>query len=101
MYKKIKMAKFNPMKFIYGIEAKYGKPEAVYVAGALLKLKDVAIKNNWLDELSSPRYVARLKLHPTKGYLIAETIDNNFKGYRYEATPYSVYRKKVKYATRR
>lgn len=96
-YKKDRLDNFNSIEFVKDIERKYGKQVASNVANSLLRLLAVSMNSNYLSELRSPRYVIRLKLHPTTGRLIVETIDDKNKGYRYTFTPSKVNRKKVNY----
>lgn len=96
-YKIMKMNDFNFIKFIHEIENKYGHQVAVNVASSLLNLANVANKTDYLNELNSPRYIMRMKWSSANGMLIIETINNNFKGYRYTVTPSKVNRKKVNY----
>lgn len=96
-YKKERLDNFNSIEFIEDIERRYGKKIASNVARSLLRLSAVSMNSNYLSELSSPRYVIRLKLHPITGGLIVETIDDKRKGYRYTFTPSKVNRKKVNY----
>ena len=96
-YKKERLDNFNSIEFIEDIERRYGKRIASNVARSLLRLSAVSMNSNYLSELSSPRYVIRLKLHPITGGLIVETIDDKRKGYRYTFTPSKVNRKKVNY----
>lgn len=96
-YKKERLDNFNSIEFIKDIERRYGKKIAFNVASSLLRLSAVSINSNYLSELSSPRYVIRLKLHPITGGLIVETIDDKKKGYCYTFTPSKVNRKKVNY----
>lgn len=63
----------------------------------MLKLKEVAMTSDYLDELNSPRYVIRLKLHPTTGRLIVETINDKMQGYRYTCSPDRIHRHRAKY----
>lgn len=99
-YKRISIANFDPDKFILGVAMQYGHDEAVYVGASWLRLQDVASQKHWLKELKSPRYVVRIKLHPTKGHLIVETINDKLKGYHYEATPTNAFRRERKYDRR-
>lgn len=82
-YKKINASYFNSMKFIKGIEKRYGHTVASKVTSDLIQLATIAQTNDYLDELNSPRFVARFKLHPLTGRLIVETINDEMKGYRY------------------
>lgn len=82
-YKKINASEFNSMKFIKGIEKRYGYELASKVTSDLTRLATIAQTNDYLDELNSPRFVARFKLHPLTGRLIVETINDEMKGYRY------------------
>lgn len=96
-YKKERLDNFNSIEFIEDIERRYGKKIASNVARSLLRLSAVSMNSNYLSELSSPRYVIRLNLHPITGGLIVETIDDKKKGYCYTFTPSKVNRKKVNY----
>lgn len=96
-YKKDRLDNFNSIEFIEDIERRYGKKMASNVARSLLRLSAVSMNSNYLSELSLPRFVIRLKLHPITGGLIVETIDDKNKGYRYTFTPSKVNRKKVNY----
>lgn len=96
-YKKERLDNFNSIEFIKDIERRYGRKVACDVANSLLRLSAVSMNSNYLNELRSPRYVIRLKLHPITGGLIVETIDDKRKGYRYTFTPSKVNRKKVNY----
>lgn len=81
--KRINATDFNFQDFIEGIHRKYGYVVAKNAHDSMLKLKSVAQTNDYLDELNSPRFVARFKLHPLTGRLIVETINDEMKGYRY------------------
>lgn len=96
-YKKERLDNFNGIEFIKDIERRYGRKVACNVANSLLRLSAVSMNSNYLSELSSPRFVIRLKLHPITGGLIVETINDKRKGYRYTFTPSKVNRKKVNY----
>lgn len=96
-YKKERLDNFNSIEFIKDIEREYGRKVAYNVASSLLRLSAVSMTSNYLNELRSPRYVIRFKLHPITGGLIVETIDDKRKGYRYTVTPSKVNRKKVNY----
>lgn len=96
-YKKERLDNFNSIEFIKDIERRYGRKVACNVANSLLRLSAVSMNSNYLNELSSPRFVIRLKLHPITGGLIVETINDKRKGYRYTFTPSKVNRKKVNY----
>lgn len=99
-YQRMRMDDFNFKEFIHEIENKQGHQVAVIVASSLLNLANVASKTDYLNELNSPRYIMRMKWSSTTGKLIIETINNNFKGYRYKVTPHNVYRKKIHYDNR-
>lgn len=77
------LTRSNFKKFIQDIERKYGHTVARNVANDLTRLATIAQTNDYLDELNSPRFVARFKLHPLTGRLIVETINDEMKGYRY------------------
>ena len=77
------LTRSNFKKFIQDIERKYGHTVARNVANVLTRLATIAQTNDYLDELNSPRFVARFKLHPLTGRLIVETINDEMKGYRY------------------
>ena len=77
------MNNFNFINFIDDIKTKYGHTVARNVANDFTRLATVAKTNDYLDELNSPRFVARFKLHPLTGRLIVETINDEMKGYRY------------------
>ena len=96
-YKKERLDNFNSIEFVKDIERRYGKKIAFNVASSLLRLSAVSMNSNYLSELSSPRFVIRLKLYPITGGLIVETIDDKRKGYRYTFTPNKVNRKAVNY----
>lgn len=96
-YKKERLDNFNSIEFIKDIERRYGRNMACNVANSLLRLSAVSMNSNYLSELSSPRFVIRLKLHPITGGLIVETIDDKKKGYCYTFTPSKVNRKAVNY----
>ena len=87
----------NIMQFIKETECNYGHAIAKNMANDLTRLAVVAQTNDYLSELDSPRFIIRLKLHPTTGRLIVETINDKMKGYRYTFTPSKVNRKKVNY----
>ncbi len=74
---------FDLLKLLQNIERKYGHTVARNVANDLTRLATIAQTNDYLDELNSPRFVARFKLHPLTGRLIVETINDEMKGYRY------------------
>lgn len=88
---------FNFIEFLHEVKNKYGQEVASNVANSLLNLTNVASETDYLNELNSPRYILRMKWSSTTGKLIIETINNNFKGYRYKVTPHNVYRKKINY----
>lgn len=96
-YKIMKMNDFNFIKFIHEIENKYGHQVAVNVASSLLNLANIANKTDYLNELNSPRFVVRFTLHPITNKLIIETINDQFKGYRYTITFDKIHREPVKY----
>ena len=96
-YKKINASEFNSMKFIKGIEKRYGYELTRNVANDLTRLATIAQTSDYLDELNSPRFVARFKLHPLTGRLIVETINDQHKGYRYTVNHNKVIRKPVVY----
>lgn len=96
-YKKERLDNFNSIEFIKDIEREYGRKVAFNVTSSLLRLSAVSMNSNYLNELRSPRFVIRLKLHPITGGLIVETIDDKRKGYRYTFTPSKVNRKKANY----
>lgn len=73
-YKKERLDNFNSIEFVKDIERRYGRKVACNVASSLLRLSAVSMNSNYLSELSSPRFVIRLKLHPITGGLIVETI---------------------------
>lgn len=77
------LTRSNFKKFIQDIERKYGHTVASKVTSDLIQLATIAQTNDYLDELNSPRFVARFKLHPLTGRLIVETINDEMKGYRY------------------
>lgn len=77
------LTRSNFKKFIQDIERKYGHTVASKVTSDLIQLATIAQTNDYLDELNSPRFVARFKLHPITGRLIVETINDEMKGYRY------------------
>ena len=77
------LTRSNFKKFIQDIERKYGHTVARNVANDLTRLATITQTNDYLDELNSPRFVARFKLHPLTGRLIVETINDEMKGYRY------------------
>ena len=96
-YKKERLDNFNSIEFIKDIERRYDRKVACNVANSLLRLSAVSMNGNYLSELSSPRFVIRLKLHPITGGLIVETIDDKKEGYCYTFTPSKVNRKAVNY----
>ncbi len=96
-YKKDRLDNFNSIEFVKDIERKYGKQVASNVANSLLRLLAVSMNSNYLSELRSPRYVIRLKLHPTTGRLIVETINDKMQGYRYTCSPDRIHRHRAKY----
>ena len=96
-YKKINASEFNSMKFIKGIEKRYGYELASKVANDFTRLATIAQTNDYLNELNSPRFVARFKLHPLTGRLIVETINDEMKGYRYTCSPDRIHRHRAKY----
>lgn len=77
------LSDFDSLKLLQTIERKYGHTVARNVANDLTRLATIAQTNDYLDELNSPRFVARFKLHPLTGRLIVETINDEMKGYRY------------------
>ena len=83
MYNRINLSDFDSLKLLQTIERKYGHAVARNVANDLTRLATIAQTNDYLDELNSPRFVARFKLHPLTGRLIVETINDEMKGYRY------------------
>lgn len=96
-YSRMNISDFNSLKLLQSIERKYGHAVARNVANDLTRLATVSMTNDYLDELNSPRFVARFKLHPLTGRLIVETINDQHKGYRYTFTPSKVNRKKINY----
>lgn len=96
-HKRINVTDFNFQEFIEGIHRKYGYVVAKNAHDSMLKLKSVAQTNDYLDELNSPRFVARFKLYPLTGRLIVETINDQHKGYRYTVNHNKVIRKPVVY----
>lgn len=96
-YKKDRLDNFNSIEFVKDIERKYGKQVASNVANSLLRLLAVSMNSNYLSELRSPRYVIRLKLYPTTGRLIVETINDKMQGYRYTCSPDRIHRHRAKY----
>ena len=96
-YKKINASEFNSMKFIKGIEKRYGHAVARNVANDFTRLATIAQTSDYLDELNSPRFIIRFKLHPLTGQLIVETINDEKKGYRYTVNQNKVIRKPVVY----
>lgn len=82
-YLRMNLSDFDSLKFLQNIERKYGHTVARNVANDLTQLATIAQTNDYLDELNSPRFVARFKLHPLTGRLIVETINDEMKGYRY------------------
>ncbi|PLT10403.1 hypothetical protein CYJ79_10920 [Lactobacillus crispatus] len=83
MYNRMNISDFDLLKLLQNIERKYGHTVARNVANDLTRLATIAQTNDYLDELNSPRFVARFKLHPLTGRLIVETINDEMKGYRY------------------
>lgn len=96
-YKKINASYFNSMKFIKGIEKRYGHTVARNVANDLTRLATIVQTNDYFTELNSPRFVARFKLHPLTGRLIVETINDEMKGYRYTVINDKVTRTAIAY----
>ena len=96
-YNRTTMNNFNFINFIDDIKTKYGYTVAKNTHDSMLKLKEVAMTSDYLDELNSPRYVIRLKLHPTTGRLIVETINDKMQGYRYTCSPDRIHRHRAKY----
>ena len=82
-YLRMNLSDFDSLKFLQTIERKYGHTVARNVANDFTRLATIAQTNDYLDELNSPRFVARFKLHPLTGRLIVETINDEMKGYRY------------------
>lgn len=82
-YSRTTMNNFNFINFIDDIKTKYGYAVAKNTHDSMLKLKEVAMTSDYLDELNSPRFILRFKLHPTTGRLIVETINDKMQGYRY------------------
>ena len=91
------LTRSNFRKFIQDIERKYGHTVASKVTSDLIQLATIAQTNDYLDELNSPRFVARFKLHPLTGRLIVETINDQHKGYRYTVNHNKVIRKAMVY----
>ena len=91
------LTRSNFKKFIQDIERKYGHTVASKVTSDLIQLATIAQTNDYLDELNSPRFVARFKLHPLTGRLIVETINDEMKGYRYTCSPDRIHRHRAKY----
>ena len=87
----------NFKKFIQDIERKYSKTVAMNTVVNLMYLVTVARCNDYLNELNSPCYVVRFTLHPITNKLIIETINDQFKGYRYTITFDKIHREPVKY----
>ena len=85
------------MKFIKGIEKRYGHTVARNVANDLTRLATIVQTNDYFTELNSPRFVARFKLHPLTGRLIVETINDEMKGYRYTVINDKVTRTAIAY----
>lgn len=83
MYNRMNLNDFDLFKLLQTIERKYGHTVARNVANDFTRLATVAQTNDYLDELNSPRFVARFKLHPLTGRLIVETINDEMKGYHY------------------
>lgn len=82
-YSRMNISDFDSLKLLQTIERKYGHAVASKVANDFTRLATIAQTNDYLDELNSPRFVARFKLHPLTGRLIVETINDEMKGYRY------------------
>lgn len=82
-YSRMNISDFDSLKLLQTIERKYGHTVARNVANDFTRLATVAQTNDYLDELNSPRFVARFKFHPLTGRLIVETINDEMKGYRY------------------
>ena len=97
MYNRMNISDFDSLKLLQSIERKYGHAVARNVANDLTRLANIAQTNDYLDELNSPRFVARFKLHPLTGRLIVETINDQHKGYRYTVNHNKVIRKPVMY----
>lgn len=96
-YKKDRLDNFNFINFIDDIKTKYGYAVAKNTHDSMLKLKEVAMTSDYLDELNSPRFILRFKLHPITGGLIVETINDKMKGYRYTCSPDRIHRHRAKY----
>lgn len=82
-YSRMNISDFDSLKLLQTIERKYGHTVARNVANDFTRLATIAQTNDYLDELNSPRFVARFKLHSLTGRLIVETINDEMKGYRY------------------
>ena len=93
----MKLTDFSFQEFIEEIHKKYGYVVAKNAHDSMLKLKSVAQTNDYLDELNSPRFILRFKLHPLTGRLIVETINDQHKGYRYTVNHNKVIRKAMVY----
>lgn len=91
------LTKPNFRKFIQDIERKCGSVTTKKIVNDLIQLATIAQTNDYLDELNSPRFVARFKLHPLTGRLIVETINDQHKGYRYTVNHNKVIRKAMVY----
>lgn len=96
-YLRMNLSDFDSLKFLQTIERKYGHTVARNVANDFTRLATIAQTNDYLDELNSPRFVARFKLHPTTGRLIVETINDKMQGYRYTCSPDRIHRHRAKY----
>lgn len=77
------LTKPNLKKFIKDIERKYGFVTTKKIVYDLMRLATIAQTNDYFNELNSPRYVVRFKLHPLTGRLIVETTNDEMRGYRY------------------
>ena len=82
-YSRMNISDFDSLKLLQTIERKYGHTVASKVTSDLIQLATIVQTNDYLDELNSPRFVARFKLRPLTGRLIVETINDEMKGYRY------------------
>ena len=91
------LSDFDSLKLLQTIERKYGHTVASKVTSDLIQLATIAQTNDYLDELNSPRFVVRFKLHPLTGRLIVETINDQHKGYRYTVNHNKVIRKAMVY----
>ena len=91
------LSDFDSLKFLQTIERKYGHAVARNVANDFTRLATIAQTSDYLDELNSPRFIIRFKLHPLTGQLIVETINDEKKGYRYTVNQNKVIRKPVVY----